>query len=147
MCVSKYSIKNCCMLSFLFCDQLLMTIWVQNMGLQWYDSQIYIGLYKEFLFLSLTPTQGEVYSIQPYVIKFVSDLYRGVNNFLHGGIKDGLMMFHSTFQQYLSFIVVTFRWRKLECTGRVIDPQQVTDILFHIIELISPQLGINLTSH
>ena len=38
MCVSKYSIKNCCMLSFLFCDQLLMTIWVQNMGLQWYDS-------------------------------------------------------------------------------------------------------------
>ena len=56
-------------------------------------------------------------------------------------------MFHSTFQQYLSFIVVTFRWRKLECSGRVIDPQQVTDILFHIIELISPQLGINLTSH
>lgn len=147
MCVSKYSIKNCCILSFLFCDQLLMTIWVQNMGLQWYDSQIYIGLYKEFLFLSLTPTQGEVYSIQPYVIKFVSDLYRGVNNFLHGGIKDGLIMFHSTFQQYLSFIVVTFRWSKLECTGRVIDPQQVTDILFHIIELISPQLGINLTSH
>lgn len=97
--------------------------------------------------MSLAPTNDEVYSIQPHVIKFVSDLYRGVNDFLHGGIKDGLMMFHSTFQQYLNYVAVSFRWRKPEFSGRVIDPQQVSDILFHSIELISPQLTINLTSH